>query len=434
VLVLATSLLEDGVDHGEKCAGVGFWLYGDHVEGTFFDDPTATGAERLAMWGLLRGGRLWTRHSYFCGPDERALVVEYARKEAPVHALLDAVTDRALRGPTEFTPAEIETLLPTPPDPERQLTAQRMLQKVGITWPGSPDLPPETPREKNPEHLSTDTTTTFVWPSRLDNRDFDRATIVRVALRTYVEAVFVGVDPLRRYDFPPCAEPRWTGDLKRGAFFNGDGHGAYDVVAWTEAGIVGLVYEPGLGPIEQLGLSASAVTRGPDDVRAALTRLPSELEPALVLAAGMLEEGSVHGEKLASNGFWLYGGHVGGLLFNNRPSVGNRRLNAWGLLREGRLLVVSGNGSTIGINEARRARMPEPPLRAIVDAVVARALKGPTELTTDELAMLLPTPPDPERLLGAQRMLQKVGITWPGSPEIPEEPRATGANPSLARP
>jgi hypothetical protein len=50
--------------------------------------------------------------------------------------------------------------------------------------------------------------------------------------------------------------------------------------------------------------------------------------------------------------------------------------------------------------------------------VTTRALAGPIELTMDELATLLPTPPDPERLLGAQRMLQKVGITWPGSPEI----------------
>jgi hypothetical protein len=58
-----------------------------------------------------------------------------------------------------------------------------------------------------------------------------------------------------------------------------------------------------------------------------------------------------------------------------------------------------------------------------VDAVTDRRLGGPTELTKDELATLLPTPPDPERLLGAQRMLQKVGITWPGSPEIPEAPR-----------
>jgi hypothetical protein len=34
----------------------------------------------------------------------------------------------------------------------------------------------------------------------------------------------------------------------------------------------------------------------------------------------------------------------------------------------------------------------------------------------DELAALLPIPPDPERLITAQRMLQKVGVTWPGSP------------------
>ena len=55
----------------------------------------------------------------------------------------------------------------------------------------------------------------------------------------------------------------------------------------------------------------------------------------------------------------------------------------------------------------------------MVDTVVDRRLGGPTEFTTDELATLLPTPPDPDRVLGAQRMLQKVGITWPGSPAIP---------------
>ncbi|MBK9259490.1 MAG: hypothetical protein IPM54_06590 [Polyangiaceae bacterium] len=55
-----------------------------------------------------------------------------------------------------------------------------------------------------------------------------------------------------------------------------------------------------------------------------------------------------------------------------------------------------------------------------MDAVVDRALAGPTELLPDELATLLPTAPDAERLLEAQRMLRKVGITWPGSPEIPE--------------
>ena len=33
---------------------------------------------------------------------------------------------------------------------QRLPVAQRMLQKVGITWPGSPDLPPETPRPPAP--------------------------------------------------------------------------------------------------------------------------------------------------------------------------------------------------------------------------------------------------------------------------------------------
>jgi hypothetical protein len=61
------------------------------------------------------------------------------------------------------------------------------------------------------------------------------------------------------------------------------------------------------------------------------------------------------------------------------------------------------------------------------------SLRLPTELTTDELATLLPTPPEPERLLHAQRKLQKVGITWPGSPEIPPLP-PPGLNPFTREP
>lgn len=60
------------------------------------------------------------------------------------------------------------------------------------------------------------------------------------------------------------------------------------------------------------------------------------------------------------------------------------------------------------------------PIHAIIDAVTSRALLGPTELTLDELATLCPTPPNLKQLVAVQRRLQKVGITWPGSPEIPE--------------
>jgi len=73
-------------------------------------------------------------------------------------------------------------------------------------------------------------------------------------------------------------------------------------------------------------------------------------------------------------------------------------------------------------------------MHALMDRVVDRRLGGPTELTPDEVAMLVPTPPEPEVLFGAQRMLQKVGITWPGSPEIPEPPRRTCRNPFFPRP
>ncbi len=257
---------------------------------------------------------------------------------------------------------------------------------------------------------------------------FARDAIVRAALRAYVEAVIAEIG---RHNFPPCAEPRWTGDLQRGAFYNGNGCGDYEVVAWTEAGIVGLAYELGFGPLERLGLSASAVTGGPDDVRGALPGLPDELEPALVMATGMLGEGALHGEKSAGVGFWLRGDHVGGLLFDNPTLNGARRLAAWGALQNGRLPRLCDPGTAAKAAELDRTRFA--PIHALMDAVVDRRLNGPTEFTAEEIAMLFPSPPEPERLLGAQRMLQKVGITWPGSPEIPEEPRRTGRNPFLAQ-
>ncbi|MDC3962249.1 hypothetical protein [Polyangium jinanense] len=245
---------------------------------------------------------------------------------------------------------------------------------------------------------------------------FDRDAIVRAALRAYVEGILAHLDPLRRHRFAASFYPRWLGDLRRGAFDNGDGCGNNDVVAWTEAGVVGLAFELGWGPIQQLGLSASAVTRGPDDVRAALPGLPDELEPALVMATRMLGNGN-HGEKLAGVGFWLYGDRLAGTLFDDPGACGADRLAAWGLLRGGRLPRVWDRENDAEVAELDRTEAGL--IHAIVNAVTARALVGPTELTTDELATLLPTPPDPEQLLNAQRKLQKVGITWPGSPEIP---------------
>ena len=116
------------------------------------------------------------------------------------------------------------------------------------------------------------------------------------------------------------------GDLQRGAFYNDDGCGDYEVVAWTETGVVGLAYELGWGPIAQLGLSCDVVTGGPDDVRGAVPGLPDELEPAFMTAVGLLgtreevyRKGEVYGvykEKLAGVGFWLYGERVAGTLFD----------------------------------------------------------------------------------------------------------------------
>jgi len=253
--------------------------------------------------------------------------------------------------------------------------------------------------------------------SRFGRLVFNRDAIVRAALRAYVEVSLAHVDPLERHSFTACAFPGWTGDLQRGAFYNANGCGDYDVVAWTEPGVVGLAYELGAGPIEQLGLSIDAVTGGPEDVRGAVPDLPSELEPAFVMAVGLLGVGPEHGQMDAGVGFWLYGVRVAGTMFDDPSACGANRLAAWGLLRGDRLPLSCSNGVKFRADEPSAA-----PIHAIIDAVTDRALKGPTELTTDELATLVPKPPDPERLLCAQQRLQKVGITWPGSPEIPEEP------------
>jgi hypothetical protein len=251
---------------------------------------------------------------------------------------------------------------------------------------------------------------------------FDRNAIVRAALRAYVEAIF-GSGSLKRVSFPACKEPRWTGDLQRGAFYNGNQEGDYHVVAWTEAGVVGLAYELGWGPIEHLDLPVSAVTGGPDDVRGALPGLPAELWPALVIATGMLEVGEKHGEKRAGVGFWLHGDHVAGSLFDDPTDVGARHLVMWGLIRGGRLWPRNSYFSHPSTRSVvLQCAQNEAPMHALMDAVVDRRLGGPTELTPDELAMLVPTPSEPDVLLGAQHMLKKVGITWPGSPEIPPLP------------
>ena len=258
---------------------------------------------------------------------------------------------------------------------------------------------------------------------------FDRDTIVRAALRAYVEAILSELDPEKRLRLRPCVDPDWKGDLHCGAFDNRDGCGNHVVVGWTRAGVVALGYELGFGPIEERGLSVDAVTGGPDDVRAVVPGLPSDLEPALVLAASMLDDGPLHGEKQAGVGFWLHGDRVAGTFFDDPHAVGLRELAAWGMLQNGRLPLL-GPAETRAL-AAKLDRTRAAPIHAIVDAVVARAFVGPTELTVDELATLLPTPPEEELVFAAQRNLQKVGITWPGSPAIPPEPPRTGPNPFL---
>ena len=314
-------------------------------------------------------------------------------------------------GPTEFTTDEIATLIPTP-EPKRCLSIERALHEVGITWPGSPELPPipRRPRTRNPFMPHPPTTPPRVYA----RRRLDRDAIVRAALRAYIENVLAWLDPLDRHPFAAPFVSRWTGDVKRGAFLNGDGKGSYEVIAWTDGGLVCLAYEHGYGPIEQLDLAVEAVTGGPDDVRNALPLLPAELEPTLEMAVDMLDVGT-HGEKLAGVGFWLYGDHVAGLHFHDPGLglVGVRRLMAWGFLINGRVRRWSE-----GIRVADLGPKKAAPIHALADALTDRALTGPTELTTDELATLLPTPAAPARLRDAQHKLQKVGIAWPGSPAM----------------
>lgn len=251
---------------------------------------------------------------------------------------------------------------------------------------------------------------------------FDRDAIVRAALRAYVETYLQGI---ARFWYPASDGAEWEGDIQRGAIYNCDDEGNYEVVAWNEAGVVGLACEIGCGSIEQLGLSLDAVTGGPDDVRGAVPELPAELEPAFVMAVNWLCVGDEHGERRAGVGFWLHGDRAGGTLFtvdDPHRAHGAVRLAAWGLLHNGRLLPLSCEsyrprpGWIVTLHD----RPQDAHAHAVIDAVVDRALKSPTEFTSAELdALLLPTP-DPKRVLGAQRRLQKVGITWPGSPELPD--------------
>jgi hypothetical protein len=88
---------------------------------------------------------------------------------------------------------------------------------------------------------------------------FERDAIVRAALRAYLEAIVKhSRDRRLPLSFPACDSPGWTGDWPaRAPSTTATWKRNYEVVAWTEAGVVGLAYELGFGPIEQLGLSAS---------------------------------------------------------------------------------------------------------------------------------------------------------------------------------
>ena len=422
-LVLATSTLGVGCDHGERSVGGGFWIHGDRMGGRLFEDPENCAAHWLIAWGLLHKGRLLPLccEANFLRPGK--VVVNHARpQDAPAHAIIDAVVDRRLKGLTEFTPAELETLLHPALDSNQVLGVQRTLQEIGITWPGSPNLGSWTPQR----WLNSFTAQEYVGPPYLTQYFgpilFNRNAIVRAALRAYVERILAPLDPLARHVLTACVVPKWTGNIQRGAFFNGDGCGNYDVVAWTDAGVVGLAYKRGAMPIEQPG--------------GALPGLPAELLPALESAAGLLDVGA-HGEKLASIGFWLHGDRTGGTLFDDPTLPGAGRLVAWGRLErivpwgtldetgKGRL-PLSGDRdlAALAIMLARTLAFP---IHALIDAVTDRAIQGPTELLSDELATLFPTPIDPDERHRAQSMLEKAGVTWRSSHTSPPGPLSNTA-------
>lgn len=271
--------------------------------------------------------------------------------------------------------------------------------------------------------------------SRFGTLTFDRSALVRAALRAHVEDLYKYI-PNRRLplSFSVCSNSVWQGDLQHGAFLNDDGCGSHNVLAWTEAGVVGLAYEHGFGPLEHLDLPPDAVTGGPEDVRGAVLDLPSELEPAFKMASDLLYTGS-SGEKLAGIGFWLHGDEMGGSFFTDRIGPGADQLARWGQLQGGRLLppiaFLRHPSEREAFAEAERRAAPT---NALLDTVVDRRIAGPTEFTPEEIETIFRAPPDPNELLPAQRSLAKVGITWPGSPELPPEPpRPIGPDPFRPR-
>ena len=69
-----------------------------------FDTPTAHGVWRLACWGRVGRGRLLPQHD----PRYATTVTEDTlRTIAPIRAIVDAITARALVGPTELLPDEL---------------------------------------------------------------------------------------------------------------------------------------------------------------------------------------------------------------------------------------------------------------------------------------------------------------------------------------
>jgi len=117
----------------------------------------------------------------------------------------------------------------------------------------------------------------------------------------------------------------------------------------------------------------------------------------------------------------MHDDQVAGSLFDDPTAAGAYLLTKWGALQGGRLPLRFDPETATEIAE-ELVRRGAAAAYAIVDAVVARALAGPTELTADELTTLFPIAPDRTRLAGAQKWLPAVRVTLPDPPNLPEEP------------
>lgn len=143
----SAQLLTDDSRLGERLASVGFWVDANEVGGSLFDEPEHPGARVLRGWGLLESGV-----APGSARDANAEIASaQALESASLVKVIDDVFARARLGPTELTTEELEVVFEGPPPHADELVpARRALAQAGITWPGSPPIPPLVPQGRSP--------------------------------------------------------------------------------------------------------------------------------------------------------------------------------------------------------------------------------------------------------------------------------------------